>query len=91
MIFLGETLVRLEGAQELLVEKMTRSGMYKNKSEVIRAGILELGRKHRVYKNFKELEDALALRKMVQIDNEIKEGKRKVWTEEQVKKKHGFE
>jgi Arc/MetJ-type ribon-helix-helix transcriptional regulator len=87
---MGETLVRLEGAQELIVEKMTESGMYKNKSEVIRAGLLELGRKHRVFKDFKELEDELALRKMIKIDNEIKQGKRKVWTEEQVKKKHGF-
>ena len=87
---MAKTLVRLEGAQELIVEKMTRTGMFKNKSEVIRAGILELGKKHRLYKNFKELEDELVLRKMIKIDNEIKQGKRKVWTEEQVKKKYGF-
>ncbi len=87
---MGETLVRLEGAQELIVEKMTEIGMYKNKSEVIRAGVLELGRKHRVFKDFKELEDGLALRKMIKIDNKIKQGKRKVWAEEQVKKKYGF-
>ena len=87
---MAETLVRLEGAQELIVEKMTRTGMFKNKSEVIRAGILELGKKHQVYKNFKELEDELVLRKMIKIDNEIKQGKRKVWTEKQVKEKYGF-
>ncbi|MBI2598458.1 MAG: hypothetical protein HYW50_04650 [Candidatus Diapherotrites archaeon] len=87
---MAETLVRLEGAQELIVEKMTRTGLFKNKSEVIRAGILELGKRHHVYKDFKELEDELVLRKMIKIDNEIKQGKRKVWTEEQVKKKYGF-
>ncbi len=87
---MGETLVRLEGAQELIVEKMTKTGMFKNKSEVIRAGILELGRQHHIYKNFQELEDELALRKMMKIDAEIKSGKRKVWSEVQVKKKYGF-
>ena len=87
---MADTLVRLEGAQELIVEKMTHTGMFKNKSEVIRAGILELGKRHKVYKNFKELEDELVLRKMIKIDTEIKQGKRKVWTEEQVKKKYGF-
>jgi len=85
-----ETLVRLEGAQELIVEKMTKTGMYKNKSEVIRAGILELGKQHKIYKNFKELEDELAFRKAKQIADEIDSGKRKVWTEEEVKKKYHF-
>jgi len=85
-----KTLVRLEGAQELIVEKMTRTGMFKNKSEIIRAGILELGKKHHVYKSFKELEDELVLRKMIKIDNEIKQGRRKVWAEEQVKKRYGL-
>ncbi len=87
---MGETLVRLEGAQELIVEKVTRSGMYKNKSEVIRAGVLELGRKHHVYKDFKELEDELAFRKAKQISDEIDAGKRKVFSKEQVMKKYGF-
>ena len=87
---MGEILVRLEGAQELLVEKMTEGGLYKNKSEVIRAGILELGIRHKVYKNFKELEDELAYRKARKMTDEVDAGKRKLLSEEQVKKKYGF-
>jgi len=87
---MGETLVRLGPAQELVVEKLTKNGLFKTKSEVIRSGILELGKEFNVFKNFQELEDELAVRKMMQIDREIKQGKRKVWTEEQVKKKYGF-
>jgi len=87
---MGETLVRLGPAQELIVEKLTKKGLFKTKSEVIRSGILELGKEFKVFKNFQELEDELVVRKMIRIDEEIKQGKRKVWTEEQVKKKYGF-
>lgn len=87
---MGETLVRLEPAQELVVEKLTRTGVFKTKSEVIRAGVLELGKEFNVFKNFQELEDELAFRKAKQVSDEIDAGKRKVWTEEQVKKKYGF-
>ena len=87
---MGETLVRLEAAQELVVEKLTKAGVFKTRSEVIRAGILELGKEFNVFKNFQALEDELVVRKMMRIDSEIKQGKRKVWTEEQVKKKYGF-
>ncbi len=87
---MGETLVRLGPAQELVVEKLTRGGLFKTRSEVIRAGILELGKEFKVFKNFQQMEDELVVRKMMRIDNEIKQGKRKVWTEEQVKKKYGF-
>ena len=87
---MGEILVRLGPAQELVVEKLTKGGLFKTKSEVIRSGILELGKEFNVFKNFQELEDELVVRKMMRIDNEIKQGKRKVWTEEQVKKKYGF-
>ncbi len=87
---MGETLVRLGPAQELVVEKLTRVGLFKTRSEVIRAGILELGKEFKVFKNFQQMEDELVVRKMMRIDNEIKQGKRKVWTEEQVKKKYGF-
>ena len=87
---MGETLVRLEGSQEVIVDKLTKSGLYKTRSEVIRAGIMELGKHYKVFKNFKEIEDELAVRKMEKIWKEVKEGKRKVFTEEEVKKKYGF-
>ncbi|MEK6957975.1 MAG: hypothetical protein AABW99_03285 [archaeon] len=87
---MGETLVRMEGAQELIVDKLTKNGFYKTRSEAIRAGILELGRKHKVFGSAKEIEEELALRKMKKISEEIKQGKRKELTEAQVKEKYGF-
>lgn len=87
---MGETLVRLEAAQELVVEKLTKAGVFKTRSEVIRAGVLELGKEFNVFKNFQQLEDELAFRKAKQVSDEIDAGKRKVWTEEQVKKKYCF-
>ena len=43
-----------------------------------------------MFKNFQELEDELVARKMMRIHEEIKAGKRKVYTEEEVRKKYGF-
>ena len=88
---MGETLVRLEGSQELILDRLTKSGLYKNKSEIIRAGILELGSKYKLFDGLKELEDELSVRKMKGISKEIKVGKRKVLSEQSVKEKYGFE
>lgn len=87
---MGETLVRMEGAQEVIMERLTKSGFYKTKSEVIRAGVLELAHKHKIFRSAQEIEDELALRKMKKISAEIRAGKRKVFTEAQVKAKYGF-
>ena len=87
---MAETMVRLEEPQEVIVEKLTKTGVYKTKSEVIRAGIMELGKQYKVFKSFKEIEDELAARKMQKISEEIKKGKRKVLSEAEVKKKYGF-
>ena len=87
---MAQTMIRLEAPQEMVVEKLTKTGIYKTRSEVIGAGIMELGKQYKVFKNFKEIEDELAVRKMEKIWKEVKEGKRKVFTEEEVKKKYGF-
>ncbi|MFH0955356.1 MAG: hypothetical protein V1777_04605 [Candidatus Micrarchaeota archaeon] len=87
---MGETLVRFDAAQELIIERLTKSGLYKTRSEVIRQGVLELAKEHHVYKNLRELEDELAFRKAKQVSDEIDSGKRKVFTQEQVMKKYGF-
>ena len=88
---MGETLVRLEGSQEIILERLTKSGLYKNKSEVIRSSILELGSKYKIFESLKELEDELAIRKMNKISQKIKNGKKKVLTEKEAKRKYGFE
>ena len=87
---MSETLVRLEGAPELILEKLTGLGLFKTKTEAIRAAILDLGKDYKVFNSLQELEDELAVRKMAFIHKEIKTGKRKVFTEEEVKKKYGF-
>ncbi len=87
---MGETLVRLEPAQELILEKLTHLGLFKTRSEVIRAGILELGKEYKVFSSAQELEDELVAKKMLKISQEVKQGKRKVYTNEQIKKKYGF-
>lgn len=87
---MGETLVRFQGAQEVILDKLTELGIYKTRSEAIRAGILELGKEFKVFKNAQELEDELVARKMLKIDNEIKQGKRKIISEKEVAKKYGF-
>jgi len=89
-VFVGDTLVRFEDAQEVIIEKLTSLGIFKTKSEAIRAGILELGKSYGVFKNAKELEDNLAARKLSKISKELKTGKRRLLTEESVKKKHAL-
>ncbi len=87
---MAEALVRFEGAQELIIEKLTKLGIFKTRSEVIRAGILELGKEYNIFNCAKDIEDELAVRKMKQISEEAKTGKRKVFSEEQIKKKYNF-
>ena len=87
-IILSETLVRLEGSQEVILDRLSKSGLYKNKSEIIRAGILELGEKYKVFKDLKDLEDELALKKMQKISKDVKSKKCKVFSEANVKKKY---
>ncbi len=87
---MGETLVRLEGAQEMILDKLVEAGIYKTRSEAIRAGVLGLGKEYGMFKTLQDVEDELAVRKMEKISREIDSGKRKVYTEAQVKKKYGF-
>ena len=87
---MGDLLIRMQPAQELVLEKLTRTGIFKTKSEAIRAGIMGLGKEYQVFSNAQELEDELVLKKMIKISKETKQGKRKVYTEEEVKKQYGF-
>ena len=87
---MARTLIDLQGPQELIIEKALELGLYKTKAEAIRGAINDLGREYKIFKDAQGLEDELVARKMKQIDNEIKQGKRKVFSEEEVKKKYGF-
>ncbi len=87
---MAKTMVRLEGVQEVIIDRLTKTGLYKTRSEVIRAGVLELADKYKIFKNINELEDELAVAKMKKISSEIKSGKRKILSEQEVRKKYGF-
>ncbi len=87
---MAETLLRLKPAQEFILEKLIEVGIFKTRSEAIRAGILELGKEYGVFKSVRELEDALVVRKMQKISQEIQEGKIKLFSKEEVRKKYGF-
>ena len=81
-----ETLVRLDGAVEVTLEKLVELGYFKTRSEAIRAGILELGKEYSLFKEAKELEAELVIRKVERISKEIDEGKRKVYPLDEVLK-----
>ena len=87
---MSERLVRLEPGQDLILEKLLSIGIYKTRSEIIRAGILELAKEYKVFQSAQELEDELVVRKLQKLDKEEKQGKRKVFTAAEVKKKYGF-
>ena len=83
-------LVHLEGSVEETLKRLVEAGFFKTKAEVVRAGILELGKEYHAVKSREELLDELAVAKMQKIDAEIKAGKRKVYTEDEVRKKYGL-
>jgi Arc/MetJ-type ribon-helix-helix transcriptional regulator len=85
---MAEMLLRLEGAQELVVEKLTKAGVFKNKTEVIRAGILELGKEYKVFDDFKELERELVERKLKAEQAEMKRKNIKYLSEKQALSKY---
>ncbi|MFH0986803.1 MAG: hypothetical protein V1911_02005 [Candidatus Micrarchaeota archaeon] len=87
---MSEMMVRFEGAPEFIVNKLTELGVFKTKSEAIRAGILELGKEYHLLEYMNDLEDNMAAEKMKKISCEIKSGRRKVFSEKQMIEKHGL-
>ncbi len=90
VVLMGDLLIRIQPAQELVLEKLTRSGIFKTKSEAIRAGIMNLSKEYQLFKSAQEIEDELVVKKMIKLSEETKQGKRKIFTENEVKKKYGF-
>ncbi|MGI0141653.1 MAG: hypothetical protein ACREBF_03325 [Candidatus Micrarchaeales archaeon] len=81
-----ETLVRLDGAAESILNDLLKPGFYKTKSEVISAGILELGKMHL---SNSEFEARLIVAKINRIEKRIKSGKIKLIPLSEVIKKFG--
>lgn len=84
-----ETVVRLSGLPEVGLERLVDLGIFSNKSDALRAGILELIQKYKVIDQ-QTILDELAVRKMERITQEIKEGKRELVSLSDVLKKAGI-
>ncbi len=69
---MAETLVRFEGAQEMIMDKLVETGIFKTRSEVIRAGIIELGKEYKILRDLKEIEKELVERKLKKEEKEMK-------------------
>ena len=81
-----QTIVRLEGMVEKMLEKLVEEKYYSNKSEAIRAGILELAHRWDISL---ENESELVVNRVMKMEAEIKSGKKKIVPFEQVAKEAG--
>jgi Arc/MetJ-type ribon-helix-helix transcriptional regulator len=84
---MADILIHLDGEVEKTLKRLVETGFFKTKAEAVRAGILEMGRDYYVVKSKEELMDELALQKMQRMEEEIKTGKRRVYSESEVKKR----
>lgn len=83
-----EFMVRLKGKQAKYLSDFVEQGYYTTKSEVVRAGILELAHKHKVEEEKPEME---LLGKAIERDmEEIKQGKSKLYSEKEFQKKFSY-
>ncbi len=60
-----ETVAKFSGISEYVLEKLVIMGYFQTRTEALRAGILELGKEYRLLDNPKELEDELAVGKIM--------------------------
>ncbi|MFA5382535.1 MAG: hypothetical protein WC356_05165 [Candidatus Micrarchaeia archaeon] len=78
--------VNFEGYIKDIIENAIEKGLAKTKTEALRLGILELNDKYNLLKNDEEI--LFLKNKLEAIDNQIKAGKLKEETEEEVAKKY---
>ncbi len=80
--------MKLEGLPEEILEEMVHKGIASNKTEAIRLALLHYNEHFgiRVMKQY--LEDQSVIKKITAMEKEVKEGKRKVLSEEDVLKKY---
>ena len=81
-----ETVVRLEGKVEQLLEELVGEGYYKTKAEAIRAGIIELGREFSLIGGREARMVSMRIREM---KDDVKSGRKKLVGIEAVAKKAG--
>lgn len=85
-----ETLVKMHGVPEEVLEILLERGYFKTKAEAIRAGVLSLGEKYGIFSTPEELERNLVAMRIKEETAEIKAKGKKYLSEKEVKKKYGF-
>ena len=81
-----ETVVRLHGVVEGVLERLLKEGYYKTRTEAIRAGILELGRE---YAMIGGREARLVSKRIREMDAEVKAGRKRLVSFDNVAKRAG--
>ncbi len=81
--------MKFEGIIDEILEKAVKSGLAKTKAEALRLGVLELNSKYHLIRNTEALEDLEDLAEAKRISKLIKEGKMKLYTEEEFRKRRG--
>lgn len=82
-----DTLVKIEGIPEDLLNLMIAKGYFKTRTEAMRAGIMELGKEFNLLKNPEEIEMELVALKLAKEEQKIKKN---YLNENEVKKKYKF-
>ena len=85
-----ETVVKFGGVTEYVLERLVDMGYFQTKTEALRAGVLELGKEYHLLENPQDIEDALVVEKMKKVSKQIKDGKMKTYTHDEVLKELGF-
>ena len=85
-----ETLVKMDGIPEDVLNVLISKGYFKTKTEAFRAGILRLGSEYRILKSPEALELNLAALRISEQEAEMKAKGKKYLSEKEVKKKYGF-
>ena len=81
-----QVITRIEGASARILRKLVKSKYYSTKSEAMRAGIIELGKKWNVNS---EEEEEFVVSKMQKMQSEIKSGRKRVIPLREVAKEAG--
>lgn len=80
--------MKLEGFPEEILNEIVHKGIASNKTEAIRLMIIEYNERHNITPMSQFLEDKLAIKKMQEMQNELKEGKKKILSKQDVLKKY---
>ena len=85
-----ESLIKLKGVPEELMELLIREGYFKTKTEVVRAGIIALGKEFNLLKSPEDIEERLAAIRMKEMEEEVKSGRVKTVSLKEMAKRRGI-